>query len=169
MQGEIAATIERAKTAPEDFAAQMKAGALYYQIKRYDQALEYFQRAQKARPNDFEALSSLGNVLFDLQRFADAAKWYELALKLRPNDVNVRTDLGLAYYLGQPRDLDRAIASYRTSLGHEPQHEKTLQNLITALIDKGDAKSARSYLAQLEQVNPNNPAIVPFRAKLNSP
>ncbi|MEP7273371.1 MAG: tetratricopeptide repeat protein [Acidobacteriota bacterium] len=169
MQGEVAATLERAKAAPADFAAQMKAGGLYYQIKRYDQALEYFQRAQKVKPNDFDVLSSLGNVSFDLERFSEAVKWYEQAVKLRPNDVDVRTDLGLSYYLGQPRNLDQAIASYRISLSHNPRHEKTIQNLITALIDKGDAASARSYLAQLEQANPNNQALPQFRAKLNSP
>ena len=167
MQGEVQATLERAKAAPEDFEAQMKAGDLYYQIKRYDQALEFFQRAQKVRPNDLAVLVSLGNANFDLERFREAQKWYEQALKLRANDVNVRTDLGLSYFLDTPRDLDRAIAAYKASLGYDPRHEKTLQNLITALLEKGDKAGARTYLAQLEKLSPENTALPKFRERLN--
>lgn len=169
MQGEVLATIDKARTSPEDFDAQMKAASLYYQIKRFDKAFELFQRAQKLKPNDFEALSSLGNVSFDLKRFADAASWYERALKVRPDDVNIRTDLGLTYYLREPRDLDRAITTYRASLRYAPRHEQTLQNLITALLDKGDTVTARGFLRQLEEVNANNAALAQFRAKLGSP
>ena len=168
MQGEIAAVIDRAKTEPNDFAAQMKAASLYYQIKRYEPALEFYERAQKIKPNDFDALTSLGNVTFDLKRYAEAARWYEQALKRRPDDVNVRTDLGLTYFLREPRDLDRAISAYRASLGYDPRHEKTLQNLITALLEKGDAAGARGFLGKLEQVNPNNEALAQFRARLGS-
>ena len=168
MRGEIAATLEKARTSPTDFDAQMKAGTLYYQVKRYPQALEHFERAQKVKPNEFEVLVGLGNVTFDLQRYPEAAGWYEKALKLRPNDVNIRTDLGLSYYLREPKDLDRAIASYRTSLGYDSGHEQTLQNMITALIDKGDLAGARNYVSQLERVNPNNTALPQFRARLSS-
>ena len=114
------------------------------------------------------ALVSLGNANFDLERFRESISWYEQALKVRPNDVNVRTDLGLAYYLSTPKDLDRAIASYRSSLGYDPRHEKTLQNLITALIEKGDLASARTFLAQLEKVNPENQALAQFREKIST-
>jgi tetratricopeptide (TPR) repeat protein len=169
MQGEVAATLERAKAAPEDYDAQMKAGELYSQIKRYDQAVEYFQRAQKARPSDFAALVSLGNANFDLEKFREAQKWYGQALKVRANDVNVRTDLGLAYFLDTPKDIDRAIAAYKASLGYDPRHEKTLQNLITALIEKGDKGGARGYLTQLEKVNSENAALAKFREQLNTP
>ena len=168
MQGEVAAAIDRAKNEPNDFAAQMKAAGLYYQIKRYEPALEFYERAQKIKPNDFDTLTSLGNVTFDLKRYPEAARWYEQALKLRPNDANVRTDLGLTYFLREPRDLDRAISTYRASLGYDPRHEKTLQNLITALLEKGDAAAARGFLARLEQVNPNNEALAQFRARLGS-
>ena len=167
MQGEVTATLERAKAAPQDFDAQMKAGDLYYQIKRYDQAIEFFQRAQKVRPAEFSALVSLGNSNFDLERYREAQRWYEQALKVRANDVNVRTDLGLAYFLDTPKDIDRAIAAYRASLGYDPRHEKTMQNLITALIEKGDKAGARTYIAQLEKINPENPALAKFREQVD--
>ena len=101
-------------------------------------ALEFLDHAYKIKPNDFDVLTQLGNVNFDLKRYPEAEKWYQLALKIKPDDVSVRTDLGLSYYFREPRELDQAIAVYRESLKYDPRHEKTLQNLTAALIDKGD-------------------------------
>lgn len=167
-QADVTATIEAARREPDNFEAQMKAGDLFYQIKRYEQALEIYTHAQQLKPKDFTVLASLGNANFDQARYEEAARWYEQALGVRPDDVNVRTDLGLTFYLRTPRDLDRAIAAYRDSLRREPRHEQTLQNLVTALIDKGDRAGAGEHLKQLEQVNPNNQAIAQFRARLGA-
>ena len=79
-----------------------------------------------------------------------------------------RTDLGLTYYLRKPPDLDQAIATFREALSRNPKHEKTLQNLITALIDNGDAPAARAVLKELEGVNPGNPALPQFRERLGT-
>lgn len=167
-QADVTATLEQARREPNNFEAQMKAGDLFYQIRRYDQALEHYTRAHQIRPKDFTALASLGNANFDRAQYEEAARWYEQALALRPEDVNVRTDLGLTYYLRMPRDLDRAIAVYRDSLQRDPRHEQTLQNLVTALIDKGDWAAAADYLKRLEAVNPNNQAIAQFRTRLGA-
>jgi tetratricopeptide (TPR) repeat protein len=167
-QAEVAATIEQARREPANFDIQMKAGDLFYQIKRYDQAIEFYTNAQKVKPQDFTVLSQLGNANFDFGRYEEAGRWYEQALQRKPDDVMVRTDLGLTYYFRTPRDLDRAITIYRESLRYDPRHEQTLQNLVTALIDKGDQAAAGETLRQLEQVNPNNQAIAQFRSRLGA-
>ncbi len=166
-QADVAAVIEQARKAPSDFDAQMKAGSLFTQIKRYDQALEFYEKARQIKPKEPAALVALGNTNFDLQRYAVAERWYKEALKLKPEDVDARTDLGLSYFMREPKELDKAIAEYRTSLGYNPRHEQSLQNLITALLAKGDKAAVRPYLEQLEQVNPNNQALAQFRTQLN--
>jgi tetratricopeptide (TPR) repeat protein len=167
-QAEVAATIEQARREPTNFDVQMKAGDLFYQIKRYDQAIEFYTNAQKVKPREFAVLSQLGNANFDFGRYEEAGRWYEQALQQKPDDVMVRTDLGLTYYFRTPRELDRAIATYRESLRYDPRHEQTLQNLVTALLDKGDQAAAGETLRQLEQVNPNNQAIAQFRSRLGA-
>jgi tetratricopeptide (TPR) repeat protein len=165
-QGDIMAVIQQARSEPSNFDVQMKAADLFIQINRKDGALEFYERAAKIKPNDFDLLVRLGDTTFDLQRYEEAAKWYEQALKLKSDDATVRMDLGLTYYLRSPRDLDRAIEIYRVALKSAPRHEKTLQNLTQALIDKGDKPAAASTLKQLEQVNPGNKEIAPFRSRL---
>jgi tetratricopeptide (TPR) repeat protein len=165
----MAARLEKARNEPSNFEAQMQAANLSYQIENYPQALEFFDRANKLKPNDFDALSGLGNASYDLERYPEAERWYLLALQLKPDAVNVRTDLGSTYLQRKPPEIDKAIATYRASLNYDPRHERTLQNLTTALIEKGDQAAARETLKQLEQVNPSNKFLPELRAKVSTP
>ncbi len=144
----------------------MKAADQFRQINRKEGELEFYLNAVKLKPNDHELLVRLGDTTFDLARYEDAANWYEQALKIKPADATVKMDFGLTFYLRQPRDLDRAIDNFRAALKIDPRHEKTLQNLTQALIEKGDKAAAADSLKQLEQVSPGNPSIAQFRSKL---
>ncbi|MGE0101118.1 MAG: tetratricopeptide repeat protein [Blastocatellales bacterium] len=158
--------IERARKDPKNFDAQIQAAGLFKQINRNQEALEFLNAAAKLKPNDYDLLVNLGNTTFDLRQYEAAEGWYAKALKIRPDDVVVRMDLGLTYFLREPRDIDRAIAEYRKGLSVDPGHEKTLQNLVAALIEKGDKAGAGPALAQLEKVNPSNPAVAQFKDML---
>jgi tetratricopeptide (TPR) repeat protein len=135
----------------------MTAGDLYYQIQRLDEAIEFYEKANRLRPDDNEPLIKLGNTYFDAKRYEDAERTYAAVLKRTPNDVNVRTDLGLTFFLRNPRDLDRAIKEYVAALAIEPEHEITLQNLAVAYKEKGDVQNLRQTMDRLGRVNPSNP------------
>ena len=137
----------------------MTAADLYYQIQRFDDARKFYEAANKLKPADAEPLVKLGNVNFDLKKFEEAEKWYNAALKKDPKQVSVRTDYGLTFFLRTPPDVDRAISEYQTSLGIDPNHEITLQNLVVAYREKGDVENARKTLERLAKVNPDNPAV----------
>src|SRR5581483_1072720 len=130
-QADVMAVIQQARNEPSNFDLQMKAAVLFAQIQRYDQALEFYQKARQAKPNDPAVLVALGNTSFELQRLPEAEQWYKEALK------------------------------------RSPRNEEALQNLATTLLNKGDKAAARTYVQQLEQVNPNNQALAQFRAQLN--
>lgn len=163
---EATAASEKARKDSSNFDAQMQAASLNYQIRSYQQALEFYDRANKLKPNSFEVLSKLGDVNFDLENYPEAERWYQQALQLKPDAVNVLTDLGSTYFLRTPREVDKAIATYRASLKYDPRHERTLQNLVAALIEKGDKAAALETLKQLEQVNPSNQALPELRTKV---
>ncbi len=166
MQAAVQAQVQQARSEPNNFDAQAKAGDLFYQIKRYDDAINFWQAANKLRPDSYETVVKLGNANYDAERFSDAERWYTAALQKKPDDVNVRTDLGLSYFLRTPPDTDRAITEFRRALIIDSRHEQTLQNLAIALTHKGDAKEAREMLTRLEAVDPNNPSLNQIRADL---
>ena len=162
----IQAAADVAKSQPDNFDVQMKTADINYQAERYDDAIQYLQKANKLRPDNFETIVLLGNVNYDAGRFPEAEKWYKSALTIKADDINVRTDLGLTFMLRDPANLDSAIAEFRRSLERDPKHIQTLQNLTVALTRKGDAAQARTVLAKFEEVSPGNPAISTLRTDL---
>ena len=164
---EVQAAIEAARNQPDNFDAQMKAASFFYQIQRYDGALEFLTRANKIKPDDYATIVQLGNTNFDADKYDEAEKWYTQALAKKPEDVNVRTDLGLTFMFRNPPNYDRAIQEFKTSLAKEPDHEQTLQNLTVAYTKKGDAANASATLAKLEGMEPGNPALPKLRDEIN--
>lgn len=163
MQPEVQAAIEKAKAEPDNYDAQIKAAEMYYQIQRFDSAVEFLKRANQLKPDDYETMVNLGNAYFDAGKYEDAEKSYSAALVKKVSDVNVRTDLGLTFIFRQPPNYDRAIEEFQRSLAMDPNHIQTLQNLTVAYTKKGDAAKAKATLAQLESVDPGNSAISKLR------
>ena len=167
---QITEAIEKARNTPEDYEAQMTAGDLYYQIQRFEDAAKFYESANKLRPNEIEPIVKLGNSYFDAEKFEQAEKWYLEALQKTPKEINIRTDYALTFFLRNPRDIDRAIKEYNISLGIDPTHELTLQNLAIAYKEKKDTENLGTTLETLKKVNPNNPAIKQLGGNIiNSP
>jgi len=167
MTPEVAAAIEKAKAAPEDFDAQIKAADLFYQIGRFDDAITYLKTANKLKPDDREVIVHLGNANFDGEHYQEAEKWYVAALAKKGDDVAVRTDLGLTFVFRDPPNYDRAIQEFTQSLQTDPNHIQTLQNLTVAYTKKGDSAKANATLAKLEGVDPKNTAIAKLKEDIS--
>ncbi len=165
---DVQASVKLAKDQPDNFDAQMKAAEAFYQIQRFDDAVEYLKRANQLKPDAAEPLITLGDVNFDASKFEEAEKWYTQALKLQPTNVNVRTDLGLTFFFRTPQNIDRAIKEFKASLEIDPNHIQTLQNLTVAYTKKGDASSAQATLDKLTAIAPTNQAIAKLRSDLEA-
>ncbi len=167
---QVTAAIDKAKQQPQNYEAQMTAADLYYQIQSFDDAAKFYEAANKLKPAEKEPMVKAGNAYFDKAEtayekndlqgatpgFMQAEKWYTKALTVDPKDISVRTDLGLTFFQRTPRDIDRAIKEFKTSLETDPNHEITLQNLALAYTENGDKVNLVKTLELLKKVNPNN-------------
>ncbi|HYJ89674.1 MAG TPA: tetratricopeptide repeat protein [Pyrinomonadaceae bacterium] len=160
---EVQAAIEKAKAEPNNFDAQVKAAEFYYQIQRFDGAIEFLKKANELQPENYDVLVQLGNANFDADRYEVAEKWYEAALTKKPDQADVRTDYGLTFMFRDKPDYDRAISEFNRALAIDPNHEQTLQNLVVAYTKKGDGARAKASLEKLSKINPSNSSI----SKLN--
>lgn len=160
---QVQAVIDKAEAEPDNFEAQTKAAAMFYQIQRFDRAIEFLRRANGLRPDDYRTIVSLGNAHFDSNQFEEAEKWYSAVLAKNADDPDVRTDLGLTFLLRQPPDYDRAVREFTSTLKKDPKHPQALQNLTIAFIKKGDAARANETLARLEILDATNPALSKLR------
>jgi tetratricopeptide (TPR) repeat protein len=156
---EVSAAIEKARSEPQNYEAQMTAADLYYQIQRVDEAAKLYEAASKLKPAEAEPMIKAGNSYFDGGKFDDAEKWYREALKRAPNDKDVRNDLALTYLSREPAEPDKAITEFNVILSADPKYEKALQNIAFAYKEKGDAGNLAKAVERLKQVNPNNPGL----------
>jgi tetratricopeptide (TPR) repeat protein len=85
MQAEVTASLEKARNEPQNFEAQVNAAQLYYQIQRFDQAIEFLLKANQLRPDDYQTVAALGVVNLDAGHYEVAETWYRAAL-IKKND-----------------------------------------------------------------------------------
>lgn len=165
---DVAETLDKAKSDPNSFEAQMKAGDLYAQIGRFDQAIPFYEAGVKLKPNDFQANVVLGNSYFDAKQFENAEKYYAQALEINPQDINARTDLGTTFVERADPNYERAIKEFQSALKVNPKHEPTLYNLGVAYARQGQAENAQKVVTQLEEANPNSQLITKLRQAISA-
>src|SRR5689334_4209866 len=94
MREQVTAQIAKARNEPTNFDAQVQAANLFWQIQRYDQAIEFLLKANALKPTDYETIATLGLVNLDAGHYDQAEKWYRAAIKMKSDDE--RTAAGLA-------------------------------------------------------------------------
>jgi len=161
---EAQAAMDKADRAPQDFDAQAEAARVFYELRDYDKAALYAERALGLRPKDFETLVLAGNARYDDEDFAAAASFYERALAVRPDSADVRTDLGNTFF--NRRDFDRALAEYRKAVAADPTHVNSWRNIAAAAINKGDRAAAAEAVERLAALDPQNPDLENYRRRV---
>lgn len=111
IRAEVSASLEQARNEPKNFEAQIKAAELYYQIQRYDQAIEFLLKANQLKPTDYRTIVILGMVNLDAGHFDTAEKWYRAAMKMKQDDMMVLAGLAEAtLQKGDAKAAEDAIA-----------------------------------------------------------
>jgi tetratricopeptide (TPR) repeat protein len=112
MQAEVTASLEKARNEPKNFEAQVKAAELYYQIQRYDPAIEFLLKANQLKPDDYQTLVALGLVNLDAGHYDVAEKWYRAAILKKSDDTASLAGLAAATLgKGDARAAEQAIAN----------------------------------------------------------
>ena len=90
---QVTASIEKARNEPKNFEAQIEAADLYYQIGRFNEAIDFLLKANQLRPTDYRTVTLLGLVNLDARNYDTAEKWYQAAMKMKSDDVAVLAGL----------------------------------------------------------------------------
>jgi len=164
---QLQAAMDLADRNPRDYDAQMTAAANFYQVRDFNKAVVYLNRALAIKPNDRDALTGMGQTKYQLGDYTGAATYFAKILAQNPTDADARTSLGDTYFQRQPPDYDRAIAEYRKALDIDPKHEHALAALADTLLRKGDKAKARDTIDKLAAINPSHGALPTLRSMLS--
>ena len=61
-------------------------GEALAQLKRYQEAIESYNKTIELNPNDSDAYLNKGNALDDIKRYKEAIDCYNKVIELKPND-----------------------------------------------------------------------------------
>jgi tetratricopeptide (TPR) repeat protein len=162
MMGNVAATIERAKNNPKDFAAQIDAAKVFNQIGRIAETVEYLQKAYAINPTEFSQLGAsgfLGQYYSDQKKYPEAETWFARAIEAEPNEADLYVALAETFIQRQPPQPDRAIDELQRALKVDAKSGHALDHLVEANVLKKDARAAEDALNRLKATDPSNQRI----------
>lgn len=179
---ELRSKIAEADKNPANFAYQKNLGiSLYrYASMKSDpdlltESIRILTRANSIDAKDFDVIVALGNAHFDLgffkkdlASFQMARDLYGKALDVKPGDADVRTDLGISYFVQEPPDFDKAVATLMQVLSSNPKHDRAMQFLVQTYVKQGKIPDAEKALAKIIELNPSNPAITDMRLLISN-
>jgi protein O-mannosyl-transferase len=141
-----------AALAPEEPAFLWNYGVCLFQMKRYEQAIPYLQRAVEFDPTRREASwAPLGRCLSEIRRYDEAAPYLENALKLRPQDFELLLALGVVR--ARQERPEEAIAYYRQALAINPDEMTVHVNLGAELYRLDRSHEALAELKKALQLS----------------
>ncbi len=130
-------------------------GNAYFDVQRYDEAIDAYQKALEIDGSDPSILTNIGNCLYFLDAYDNAAQYLRQAIALDPTDATAWAYLGNALYaLEQART---AMGCYRRALEIEPDNLEATRNLGNIYHDAQDFKQAVEYFERALKITPEDP------------
>ncbi|MCE2672374.1 MAG: tetratricopeptide repeat protein, partial [Microcystis sp. 53598_E5] len=123
-------------------------GQTFYQLKRYTDALNYYDQALKINPDYLEAFQGKADALLALQRYSEALIIYEKAIQINP-------DSAWPAWLGRGQALDKlgknqeALESFERVLSLNPAASQAWQGKADIYLELQQYSAAQKALDKL--------------------
>ncbi len=130
-------------------------GACLHGLKRFEEALQAFNRAMALGPLSAEAHHLHSNTLFDLGRTADALAALDASLGLAPHRAAAHARRGAL--LVMLKRFEEALASFDRALALSPDQTNVMSNRGVALFQLDRFEESAAQYQQLREVAPDKP------------
>jgi tetratricopeptide (TPR) repeat protein len=131
--------------------AQLLAGQILYEQKKYKAASEAFKRATLDDPNDAEVFAGFGRSLRALNKSSESIRAFQNATVLDPKNPSHRYNLGLSYKAAG--DNESAVEAFKKAIKLQPRDAESHYEAGLAYLAIGDLKGAISQSIELDSLN----------------
>jgi tetratricopeptide (TPR) repeat protein len=134
------------------YRLHLLAGKLAFSARRYDEAIESFQKAIEADPKEVGARVNLAAALGQLKKYREAIAQLETAIKLEPGNVTAHFNLGMLY--GHLKNIKKSIEHLQLAVKMSPKDSQAHLLLAGALRSDGQLDKALEHYNAALSIDP---------------
>jgi len=135
---QAAPLLENLKADPNNAELLTRIGNIYYDVKQYPTAIEYYERSLKLQPANTAVRTDLGTAYWYTGNADTALAEFNKALAYEPNKANTLFNLGIVKWQGK-NDAKGAIADWQKLLDTNPSY--AARDKVQQLIDQAKSGS----------------------------
>ena len=112
---------------PKNFINYFYLGDIYRKIKKYDSALNNYQKSIQLNNKFPEGFNNLANIYREIKDTKNSILFFKKAIELNPNYINAIYNLGVVYF--EVEKYDESSNCFKRVLEISPKHLASLNNL----------------------------------------
>ncbi|MFW9968865.1 MAG: tetratricopeptide repeat protein [Candidatus Odinarchaeota archaeon] len=141
-------------------------GKQFYEIKRYDKAIEFYRKAININPKYKFAWNCLGIVYKDLEQVNAALNCFKEATNIDPNNTAALNNIGIIYLL--EKMTKKATEYFAKVIDIDPINTFAWSNLALIYMDLKSYNKARECYNRALDGDPKNSYLIYKKASLES-
>ncbi len=142
-QAKVDAFTSVAEREPSNAAARVQLGTLYFDAKRYDDAIKWYTEAMELSPNDVRVSTDLGVAYYYTNQPDRSLQQLDRSLKIDPKHARTWLSVGIVKAFGK-QDLEGAQAAWQQVLQIAP--------------DSPEGQAAKRALDSMQSAHPSGAA-----------
>ncbi len=135
---QAAPLLESLKTDPNNPDLLVRIGNIYYDVKQYGTAIDYYERSLKLQPANAAVRTDMGTAYWYMGNADTALAEFNKALTYEPNKANTLFNLGIVKWQGK-NDAKGAITDWQKLLDTNPNY--AARDKVQQLIDQAKSGS----------------------------
>ena len=141
-------------------------GYIFFNLKKYEQAVEQWEKAVTINPQFVFALNNLGNVFSKLKKFDKAVEYLNKALKINPNFFESYYTLSEIFF--KKKDYEKSLININKALDLKPDNLTIIKIKIELFLKLNKKKNLLKFLDDAIKYHPENAELYNYKAKIFS-
>lgn len=157
--------IEASSTREMNAWTNYKVGEAYYQLKKFEKAIQYFKTATQQKNYILDYQLKLGNCYLQLGKLREAERSYRFIISQQDKQPVALSNL--AYILVLSKKYDQAELYLKKSIQLDPDYRLSRENLINLYLQKGERSKALEVLTNYLIQHPMDERMLAIKKQLN--
>ena len=139
---------------------------IFFNLKNYDQAINFWTKAITIDPKFADGLNNLGNAHSKINKFDEAINYINKALKIKPDFFESYFTLSEIFY--KQNKFKETLLNLNQALKLKPDHLLTIKNKIEVLTQMNKKEELLKFLNEVIPYHPQNTEFYSEKAKVLS-